>query len=77
MYKKFTLVTEKYFRVLQVRKVKEKYFVLKEKFEHNLAGILTVLIVDKKFTLKSELHIKIIELFSCSYYNLISVSFLI
>ena len=77
MYKKFTLVTEKYFRVLQVRKVKEKYFVLKEKFEHNLAGILTVLIVDKKFTLKSELHIKIIELFRCSYYNLISVSFLI
>lgn len=76
MYKKFTLVTEKYLRVLQVRKVKEKYFVLKEKFEHNLAGILTVLIVDK-FTLKSELHIKIIELFSCSYHNLISVSFLI
>lgn len=77
MYKKFTLVTEKYLGVLQVRKVKEKYFVLKEKFEHNLAGILTVLIVDKKFTLKSELHIKIIELFSCSYHNLISVSFLI
>ena len=57
-------------------KIKKK-IVLKEKFEHNLAGILTVLIVDKKFTLKSELHIKIIELFSCSCHNFISVSFLI
>ena len=58
-------------------KEKPKNIVLKEKFEHNLAVILTALIVDKKFILKSELHIKIIELFSCSCHNLISVSFLI